>query len=113
MMSKPSMKLITIEEPQKAILEPLSEVSESPATPISPPAMQPSPPAVEFTQPSPPAVETSQPTSEATPISKGRHVVTGPPSAELLAQQKQPLMRKKSDKAVKRIRTHSKVETAL
>lgn len=102
LMMKPSMKLITIEEPQKAILEPLSEVSEPPATPISPPA-------VDFSQ----AIKEPPSEVKRSPVNKGRHVVTGPPSAEFLVQ-KQPLEKKmSSDKKVKRIRTNSKVETAL
>jgi hypothetical protein len=110
------MKLITIEEPQKAILEPLSEVVESPTSPPTP-AMMGNPPTMKITPETPPAIATvgaqggdyKRPSS-----SKGRHAVTEPPSADVKPQQKKPLEKKKSeDKKAKRIRTKSKVETAL
>lgn len=112
--SKPrsGMKLTIIEEPQKAILEPLSEVVESPPdnTPVG------------FTLGGGGGREDLEDAAPAPPMaprrgSKARQAVTEPPSAEVLltaSTQKKPLERKKSeDKKTKRIRTKSRVETAI
>lgn len=99
------MKLITIEDPPKTILEPVSEAMESP-TQIS---LEEEPRKV-VPAGGIPSVSISPPTRKS-------RTVTEPPSQAQLAapaNQHQPLEKKKSDDGkVKRIRTKSRVETAL
>lgn len=111
------MKLITIEEPQKTILESVSEGTESPLDKSTP---------VEFTlEEEPHNLAPSSTRSEGVGRKQASgarksYTVTGPPSQASLsppqekASEKKKVERKKSeDTKVTRIRTKSRVETAL